>query len=273
MSSKMWAPSWGGLCLVGVFFLIGLLLGSFATLAMTGAGCSTQACLLVSYPLMFLPAVLFTVIMTRKEGAVTCALDVPVKSPVKVAPIVMLMTFMAAFMADALNTLLPEMPQWLIDSLSTATEGNFWLNFLCVCVMAPILEEWLCRGMVLRGLVRGGSPAWLAITVSAAFFAIIHGNMWQALPAFLLGCLFGYVYYRTGSIKLTMLMHFTNNFISLILSRVPSIDDTDTWMDIMPLWLYWLLFVLFALMLVLGIRTIRRIYIVDTKNISSPLKG
>ena len=61
-------------------------------------------------------------------------------------------------------------------------------------VFAPILEEWLCRGVVLRGLLnysrkgepgedgsrRGMNPA-LAIAISAIFFATIHGNLWQGI--------------------------------------------------------------------------------------------
>ena len=42
--------------------------------------------------------------------------------------------------------------------------------------------------MVLRGLLgHKVKPVW-AIVISAAFFAIIHLNPWQAIPAFLLGC-------------------------------------------------------------------------------------
>ncbi len=50
------------------------------------------------------------------------------------------------------------------------------------------------------------NPA-LAIAISAIFFATIHGNLWQGISAFILGSFFGYVYYKTGSLKLTMLMH------------------------------------------------------------------
>lgn len=70
----------------------------------------------------------------------------------------------------------------------------------------------------------GIKPVW-AIFWSAVFFAFIHLNPWQAVPAFILGCLFGYVYYKTGSLKLTMLMHFTNNTFSLIFSNIDKFKD------------------------------------------------
>ena len=60
----------------------------------------------------------------------------------------------------------------------------------------------------------------------------------QALPAFLLGVVFGYVYYKTGSLKLTMLMHFVNNTMALIMSRIPSFQDAETFADVMSPWAY-----------------------------------
>ena len=76
-------------------------------------------------------------------------------------------------------------------------------------------------------------PVW-AITISALFFAIIHMNPWQAIPAFILGMFMGYVYYKTGSLKMTMLIHFTNNTIALILGNIDPLKDAESWLDIMP---------------------------------------
>ena len=159
--------------------------------------------------------------------------------------LVMLSTLALAFDMDMVNALMPPMPEWLENMLKGMTQGKFWVNFLCVSVFAPFFEEWLCRGMVLRGLLnysrsegrRGIRPA-AAIAISALFFAAIHLNPWQAVPAFALGCLFGYVYYRTGSLNLTMLMHFTNNTFALIISNIDSIKDAENFMEVMPGWAY-----------------------------------
>ena len=101
-------------------------------------------------------------------------------------------------------------------------------------------------------------PVW-AIVISAAFFALIHMNPWQAVPAFGLGCLFGYVYYRTGSLKLTMLMHFTNNTIALIAGNIDSLKDADTWLDIMPVWAYCVIAVVLLAYLYIFIKRINEI--------------
>ena len=239
-SRQTWAPSWGGLALVAATFLAGVVLASVLTLILTKNGVAQDVCLTVSYPVMFL-----------------------------VTAVLVLLVFAASFVIEVINSALPEMSEELKAAMEAAVGGNFWLNLLSVAILAPILEEWLCRGLVLRGLVRNGKSPVLAIVVSAAFFAIIHGNMWQAIPAFIIGVLFGYVYYSTGSLKLTILMHFTNNFLSLLMSRMDGIGEDDTWMSVMPQGCYWILFVMFAIALVLGVCAVRRFHVVHSQNVSS----
>lgn len=138
--------------------------------------------------------------------------------------------------------LLPDMPSWLEETMKKMLENTpVWVTLISVSVFAPLFEEWLCRGIVLRGLLKTMRP-FSAIAVSAAFFAILHMNPWQAIPAFLLGILFGYAYYKTGSLKLTMLMHCVNNTSAVILSRIPEFKDAETFMDILSPWAYWSIF-------------------------------
>ena len=117
-----------------------------------------------------------------------------------------------------------------------------WVTLLSVSVFAPLFEEWLCRGIVLRGLLNNNVSPAKAIIVSSIFFAVLHMNPWQAIPAFLLGSLFGYVYYKTGSLKLTMLMHCANNTLAAILSKVPAFKDAETFMDVLSPWAYWCIY-------------------------------
>ena len=113
------------------------------------------------------------------------------------------------------------------------TIGPFWVTFISVAVYAAVFEEWLCRGVLLRGLLVRMKPVW-AIVVSALFFSVIHMNPWQGLNAFLLGLLLGYIYYKTGSLWLTMLLHFVNNGTAIALSQIPSLQEAESFRDIMP---------------------------------------
>lgn len=249
------------------WFLVGVIL-SVIVMAFLVFTMSSQAALdygtVICYPLMFIPAMLYArraSLMNSFDGE-----KIPVDGASFSAQkwlvygvLVMLSTFALGFMTDVLTLVMPPMSDSIEAALSSLTQGNFLLNFICVSIFAPFFEEWLCRGMVLRGLlslkVRGGvMRPWAAIVLSAVFFALIHGNIWQSLPALIIGILFGWIYYRTRSLKLTMLMHFTNNTLSLILSNVDSLSETESWLDVFPPVIYGVMFVACAILMVLVVR-------------------
>ena len=248
--------------------LAGSLLGNLVTLgfvAALGQDAGMEYGMLVAYPLLVNPPMLYASIKSRNNSFTKpgLLLDNSHVSPlgwVLCVVFVILATLSLAFCSDAILSAMPEMPQWLEDTLKGLTsEGNIWINFLMVSIFAPFFEEWLCRGMVLRGLLGNKvKPAW-AIVISAIFFAVIHLNPWQAVPAFLLGCLFGYVYYKTGSLKLTMLMHFANNTFSLVMSNVDAFQDVESWLDVLPGSRYWVIFAACILLIVLIIGQFKRI--------------
>jgi len=146
----------------------------------------------------------------------------------------------------------------ITEALAQITEGPLWSSFLVTAIFAPFFEEWLCRGMVLRGLLTKMKPAW-AIVVSALFFALIHMNPWQALNAFIIGVVMGYLYYKTGSLLLTMLIHFVNNGLAVIMSNIPSLAEVDFWIDLMGPGLYAVVYVLGLVTLGLTIYLVSRI--------------
>ncbi len=202
-STHVWyIPGMGELLILLALLVLGGVLGSGLQMLMGllySPETMRQYGTLVSYPAMFIPSFIYVGLKSRSASVFgeSVPLDSDAWGPGKalLALGVILATVALGYMSDALNALLPPMPQWLKDALELVTQGNFWLNFLCVSIMAPLFEEWLCRGVVLRGLLhhrrKDGTvmqPA-VAIAVSAAFFALIHLNPWQALPAFILGCL------------------------------------------------------------------------------------
>ena len=67
------------------------------------------------------------------------------------------------------------------------------LGFITIGIIAPIAEEYVFRGAILRVLcdMAGKHRQWVAIALSAALFAIVHGNMAQGIGAFLCGLLLG----------------------------------------------------------------------------------
>ena len=85
--------------------------------------------------------------------------------------------------------------------------------FIAVAVVAPLLEEVLCRGLLLDSLLRKRSPR-ASILISAAFFGLLHLNPAHVVLAAALGLVLGYVYYRTRSLALVIALHAFNNLLA-----------------------------------------------------------
>lgn len=239
-----YVPGYSGMAMLFVMFLIGAFLGNIIVAAMTfvSPAFATMYGTVISYPVMFIPPMLYASANSRRNeffetGYALDSSNFGSLGVFRMAVIVSIATMATAFMADSINTLLPSPPEWFEQTMEMLLEGPVWITLLSVSVFAPVFEEFLCRGLVLRGLLQKSGPA-MAITVSALFFAILHMNPWQALPAFILGLLFGYVYYKTGSLKLTMLMHCVNNTMAVIFSKIPALAEAENFTEILSPWAY-----------------------------------
>ena len=266
-------PGFGGMVGMFLLFLLGSLLGSIISgvfiLMMGTSETVMQYSMLIAYPVSFIPPLLYASAKSRRneffdKGYALDSNNYSPKGGLKMGLIVSVATIAAALVCEPLSAMLPEMPERLKASLEMLTNGPLWVALLSVSIFAPLFEEWLCRGLVLRGLMKNMNPTG-AILVSAAFFAVLHMNPWQALPAFILGVLFGYVYYRTGSLKLTMLMHCVNNTFSVILSRIPALEEAETFMDILSPWAYAGIYIACVLMLASAIILLTGIPVKDAK--------
>jgi membrane protease YdiL (CAAX protease family) len=83
-------------------------------------------------------------------------------------------------------------------------------GLLGLVVLAPLLEEALCRGAVLGGLAER-YPSRRAMVYGALFFALKHLNPWQLVAPFGLGLLYGWFALRTRSLILPILGHAAHN--------------------------------------------------------------
>lgn len=85
--------------------------------------------------------------------------------------------------------------------------------FAAICIIAPVIEELLCRGILMKLFSRYGSAA--AVISSSLAFTLLHFEARSFFQIFFLGMLFGIFRLYTGSVFVTMLMHSFNNFLSL----------------------------------------------------------
>ena len=241
---------------LGILISAGLALGISQDFAMTYG-------LVIVYPVQFIPAMLYASAVSQRNMGFEP--EYPLdnnnfggRSGLSMALIVSVMAISAAFVIEPVNMLLPEMSEATKMAMEQMLKGPVWIVLISVSVFAPFFEEWLCRGIILRGLLKKMKPGW-AIVISALVFGLIHMNLWQAIPAFIIGVVLGYVYYKTGSLKLTMLMHCVNNTLSVILSRIPGLEDVEFFAEIMSPWTYVPMIIAFAVALACGLLIIRSI--------------
>jgi membrane protease YdiL (CAAX protease family) len=84
------------------------------------------------------------------------------------------------------------------------------IGFLAIVVIGPIVEEMLFRGYLQTALSKRMKP-WLAIVLASSAFAAIHLQP-AAFPMLaLVGGVFGFLYHRTGSLRVSMVLHMLNN--------------------------------------------------------------
>ena len=86
------------------------------------------------------------------------------------------------------------------------------LNLLVLAILPGIGEELAFRG-VLQSLFRNRH---VAVWVTAFVFSFVHFQFYGFIPRLLLGALFGYVLLWSGQLGLCMLMHATNNALSVL---------------------------------------------------------
>lgn len=127
------------------------------------------------------------------------------------------------WLLEQLNIQMPEGTEKMFEEIMGRPEG-----YLVIGILAPITEEMVFRGAILRSLLKAFSPQmhWLAIVVSALIFGVVHMNLPQACHAFAIGLLLGWLYYRTNSIVPGMVFHWVNNTVAYVMfNLLPQAGD------------------------------------------------
>lgn len=118
---------------------------------------------------------------------------------------------------------LPELPDMMKGSFDMVLKDRW--GYVAVGLMAPMVEEIVFRGAILRALLHKTARPWVAIILSAVFFAVAHFNPVQMPHAFLVGLLLDWMYCRTDSIVPGVVYHWVNNSVAYVLYNV--LPDPD----------------------------------------------
>lgn len=97
---------------------------------------------------------------------------------------------------------------------------------LYVCIVAPIVEELIYRGVILRKLLPYGTH--LTIVLPAVCFALMHHNFYQGLSAVLGGLVYGFVALRY-SLAASICLHIAKNTVSTVLPLLEKGGELGAW--------------------------------------------
>jgi uncharacterized protein len=101
-----------------------------------------------------------------------------------------------------------------------ASEGSLWYNIIDVALVPAVVEELLFKGLIFT-ILKKHYPVIVAIIIASFMFAAVHLSFIRIIPLFLVSCYSFWLYLRSGSLILPMLLHFINNLFTLVLISEP----------------------------------------------------
>jgi membrane protease YdiL (CAAX protease family) len=100
------------------------------------------------------------------------------------------------------------------------TEGDFLFSLINLALIPAVAEELLFKGLIFTILKKYYSPI-AAVIIASLMFAAAHLSFIRFIPLFLLSCYTFWLYLRSGSLLLPMLLHFINNLFTFVLINDP----------------------------------------------------
>jgi membrane protease YdiL (CAAX protease family) len=213
---------------LGIVFLLclfgQLLMGALFVATMTAFDLELEALPQWLYPIgyliSFVPAIRYT---WRRSGRPRIALTRTVQNhPKAVAGLgfaFVLIGFGTGLLVGYLPTsdIIPQAGEHVPVGYGTA---------IMIVTLAPIVEEYLFRGLILERLLATRSER-AAILLSALLFGSVHLIPAHVIAAALAGLALGYVYVRTRSLVLVTLLHVVNNGLSYLAGAAD--PETPEW--------------------------------------------
>lgn len=113
-----------------------------------------------------------------------------------------------------LSPLLNLMPDSNLDALYDMMSGGVWAIITGV-VAAPMLEEFLFRGILQRSFIAHSNPI-AGIVLASLIFGAVHMIPQQVVSAFCSALVLGTIFFLTGSLTTVVIIHMLNNGLAYI---------------------------------------------------------
>ena len=118
---------------------------------------------------------------------------------------------------EALLVTLFEEPNYILPK---STAGTIFM----LCVVAPVLEELLSRGVIFSLFKKTGNLS--ALIFSSLGFAIMHLDIVSVIPIFFMGLLLGILRLVTGSLLAPIIAHSLSNFLAFVMLKTEIYNST-----------------------------------------------
>lgn len=181
----------------------------------------------------FILTSLIVILTFQKRILSFTSLDVPPKLVnVIISLLILVVSIPLVNWLLALNQSIPIPPGSFMDFLEHQEELNNFtydviltgntglvvvLNLFLIGLIPAMGEELFFRGIMMRIFKSLTGNIHLGIWLSALLFATLHFQVLKIVPMILLGAMFGYIYYLSGSLWITIILHFVNNSIAVLL--------------------------------------------------------
>ncbi len=100
--------------------------------------------------------------------------------------------------------------------VASTSISRLFVNLIVMAILPAIGEELLFRGVIQRLFKDLAGNIHVSIILTAVLFSALHMQFYGFLPRFALGVLLGYLYYWSGSLRLSMAAHMMNNSLAII---------------------------------------------------------
>ena len=149
--------------------------------------------------------------------------------------------------------------------------GSVWIFFANIVVMAlipAVSEEFIYRGAIQQTCAKWFDNHHIAIIVTAAVFSLIHFDLFNFIPRFIMGIVLGYLFYFSGSIWTSVCVHFFNNGVIVVMYYFTGYNSTESIAfdnTILNVILVILSLVVSAVLVYVGIRSIKKNVVSDSQ--------
>ena len=133
--------------------------------------------------------------------------------------------YLALLIVAVMDAVNPSMMDEYNEMMDMALGGSQMLAMLAAVILAPVNEECIMRGLILRNLQRFFSTP-VVIIIQAVLFGIFHANWVQGIYVLPIGAALGYVAVKSRSVIPCIFMHLFYNTLSFALGMLPEFCQT-----------------------------------------------